>query len=340
MEAVALQRVAIRSLMKQDLDAVVAIDAAIGGRARRAYFERRLDAALREPKLHAQLAATDGKGLAGYILARVLEGEFGRREPGLRLEVIGVRADAQRHGVGTSLFDGLSDHARRHGHVDVSTQAAWNDHRMLRWLDVLGFTLAPNHVVDCDVRGGEYLPPRDDPAGAQEGGSDAGAPREVAYDGRPDNDFEHLARDIADVRAMEPGDLADIVRIDRRITGRDRREYMMHKLSEAMHGSAIRISLTARVDGVIAGFLMARVDLGDYGRPETVAVLDTIGVDPDYAHRGVAHALVSQLFANLGALRIERVETVVAPHDLALLGFLYGVGFAPSQRLPFVRRFG
>jgi len=30
----------------------------------------------------------------------------------------------------------------------------------------------------------------------------------------------------------------------------------------------------------------------------------------------------------------------VAPHDLALLGFLYDVGFAPSQRLPFVRGLG
>ena len=209
---------------------------------------------------------------------------------------------------------------------------------MLRWIDAMGFTLAQNHVVDCDVRGGEYLPPRDDPATAA-GDHAGGAPREVAYDRGPGNDFEHLARDKADVRAMEPGDLADIARIDRRITGRDRRDYMMHKLSEAMHGSAIRVSLTARDDGVIAGFLMARVDLGDFGRTEPVAVLDTIGVDPDYAHRGMAHALVSQLFVNLGALRIERVETVVAPHDLALLGFLYGVGFGPSQRLPFVRRF-
>ena len=68
--------------------------------------------------------------------------------------------------------------------------------------------------------------------------------------------------------------------------------------------------------------------------------MDTIGVDPGYAHRGVGRALVSQLFANLGALRIERVETVVAPRDFGLIGFLYDVGFAPSQRLPFVRRFG
>ena len=74
MEAVALQRVVIRPLMREDLASVVAIDAGIKGSTRRAYFERRLDAALREPKLHVQFAATDEKGLAGYILARVLEG--------------------------------------------------------------------------------------------------------------------------------------------------------------------------------------------------------------------------------------------------------------------------
>ena len=42
-------------------------------------------------------------------------------------------------------------------------------------------------------------------------------------------------------------------------------------------------------------------------------LLDTIGVDPGFAHRGVGHALVSQLLVNLSALGIERVETVVAP---------------------------
>jgi len=29
---------------------------------------------------------------------------------------------------------------------------------------------------------------------------------------------------------------------------------------------------------------------------------------------------------------------VVGPRDVALLGFLYDTGFAPSQRIPFVRR--
>jgi len=89
---------------------------------------------------------------------------------------------------------------------------------------------------------------------------------------------------------------------------------------------------------VIVGFVMARADLGDFGRTEPVAVLDTIGVDPAFEHHGVGHAMVSQLFANLAALHIDRVETLLARSDLALLGFLYSTGFEPSQRLAFVRR--
>jgi ribosomal protein S18 acetylase RimI-like enzyme len=335
MEAVAAQGIAVRALTSDDLDAVVAIDAAIEGRSRRDYFARRLAAALREPKLHAQLAASDERGMAGYILARVLEGEFGRSEPGLRLEVVGVSADAQGRGIGRQLFDGLAQWARRHGVRDLRTQATWNDHRMLRWLDAMGFVLAPNHVVDCAVHGGAYTPERDDPVSLPDG---AGPANEIDYGGRPENDFERLARDNADVRAMTAADLAAIVRIDRVITGRDRAEYMKHKLNETTVDSAIRVSLTSRLDGAIVGFMMARADLGDFGRTEPVAVIDTLGVDPGYEHHGVGHALLSQLFANLGALRIERVETVVSPRDLPLLGFLYSAGFAPSQRLPFLRR--
>ncbi len=329
-----MQGITIRPLASADLDAVVAIDTALEGRPRRAYFERRLAAALREPRLHAQFAATDGRRLAGYILSRVLEGEFGR-EAELRLEIVGVRRDLHGQGVGTQLLDALAAWARRHAISDLHTQAVWNDHAMLRWLDAKGFGVAPDHIVECAVAGGEYLPARDDPVATPEG--DRPAP-EINFDGQSGNDFERLARDTADVRSMVPADLADIVRIDRRITGRHREAYMSHKLDEAMADSAIRVSLTARQDDAIVGFLMARADLGDFGRTEPVAVIDTIGVDPDYAHRGIGHALLSQLFANLGALRIERVETIVGPRDLALLGFLYDAGFAPSQRIPFRKR--
>jgi ribosomal protein S18 acetylase RimI-like enzyme len=326
-------RIIIKPLMRGDLEDVVAIDVAIEGRPRRAYFERRVAAAVREPRLHAQFAAWDDDGLAGYVLARVLDGEFGRSEPGLRLEAIGVRPAARGHRIGSRLLDALCDYGRRHGMTEVRTQSHWAHHAMLGWLDAMGFTLASNHVVDCAVGDGGYVPARDDPVETP-----ASEAREIDYGKQSGNDHERLARDQSEVSVMDWADLPDVVRIDRAITRRDRHDYMKHQLSEAMQESALRVSLTARRDGFVAGFLMARADLGDFGRVEPVAVIDTIGVHPDFAHRGIGRALLSQLFVNLAALRIERVETVLAPRDFGLLGFLYDAGFGPSQRLPFVRR--
>ena len=335
METIAVQRLEVRALRPDDLAQVVAIDAAIEGRSRRAYVERRLAAARRDPALHAQFAAIDDNGLAGHILARVLEGEFGRSGRSLRLELIGVRPDTRGHGVGMRLFDALAQWARRHAIGELRTQAAWNDTAMLQWLDRMGFRLAPDRLVDCEVSGGAYLPERDDAIALPVGD---GPGHEISFSASANNDFERLARDTADVRSMTPADLGDIVRIDRGITGRDRAQYVQAKLAEAMDGSGLRVSLAARRDGVNVGYLMAHLDRGDFGRTEPVAVIDTLGVDPEYTRRGVGRALLSQLFANLGALRVERVETVVAPRDLNLLGFLFAVGFTPSQRLPFVRK--
>ena len=332
MQAIADSHIVIRALAGFDLSAVVAIDAEIEGRSRRDYIERRLAAALREPALHVQFAATHGDALVGYVLARVLVGEFGRVEPGLRLELVGVRDDARGSGVGARLMQALTGHARKHGLSELHTSAAWNDHDMLRWFNAMGFTLAPDRWLECQVNGGAYHAGRDDAVQAPDG---FGPGHEIDYGAAGNNDFEKLARDSADVQSMKPQDLQEIVRIDRALTGRDRSDYMQGKLAEAMSNSAIRVSLTARLDGTIVGYLMARADQGDFGRTEPAAVIDTIGVDPEYEHRGVARTMLSQLIANLGALRVERVETSTAPRDQALLGFLFDTGFVPSQRLAF-----
>ncbi len=329
------QTLTIRPLAPDDLAAVVAIDAAIEGRWRRNYVERRLASALREPALHAQFAACDGKGLAGYVLARVLEGEFGRSEPALRLEMIGMRADARgRHG-GAKLFKALAEWARRHGIGDVRTSAGWRDFQMMHWLDSMGFLLAQKFILDAAME--NIVRPRGEqaevtlPAGHGPG-------NEVDFGSGEANDNEKLARAQPVVSPMRPEDLREIVRIDHAITGSDRSGYISARLAEAMGDSPIRVSLTARLDGVIVGFVMARADLGDFGRTEPVAVVDTIGIDPEYQHRGVGHVLLARLFANLDALQVERVETVLASTDMPLLGFFQQIGFTPSQRLAFACR--
>ncbi|MDE2613437.1 MAG: GNAT family N-acetyltransferase [Burkholderiales bacterium] len=327
--------VTIRKLAPADFDAVVAIDAATEGRTRREYLERRLAAAQREPGLHAQFAAEDASGLVGFMLGRVLAGEFGRDRRALRLEIIGVRADRRGSGVGRQLFDAMCDWARRHDIAEVRTSARWRQTAILAWFDALGFEIASDLIVECAVQGRNEEPvPESDVA------SPEGSAREIDYGRGEANDHERLARDRADVRSMTSADLDAIVLIDRDITGRDRRAYITSRLAEAMDHSSLRVSLVARCDGTTVGYLMARADLGDFGRTAPVAVIDTLGIDPEYARRGFGRALLSQLFANLDALRVERVETIVPQMQLELLGFLYDAGFVPAERLSFVRPVG
>jgi GNAT superfamily N-acetyltransferase len=325
----------LRSLSKHDLDAVVTIDAKLSGRSRRNYFERRLQAALREPELHVQLAIKHGGNLRGFLLARRLEGEFGRTEPALRLQVIDVEPGFQHRSFGLCLLKELEACAMRDGVGVLRTQAHWQNHGMLRFLDRAGFELDRNHVIDCEVRAGRIV------AAGDEEALTSGQPRashEIDYGAPPPNDFEALARDLADVRSLQPEDVSDLVRIDRRLTGRDRSAYIARQVDEALHDSAVRVSLAAFCDGAAAGYLAAKVDFGDVGRTEPTAVIDTLAVDPDRAGTGIGTALVSQLLVNLMALQVERVETEVARDRLDLLAFFYRLGFAPSARLGFVKR--
>jgi ribosomal protein S18 acetylase RimI-like enzyme len=162
-----------------------------------------------------------------------------------------------------------------------------------------------------------------------------GERQEIDYSGPAAADFGPLARDRIPVRSMKEADLKALIAIDRRITGRDRTRYFERKLAEALHESDVRVSLVAELDGVPVGFIMARVDLGEFGRSEAAATMDTIGVDPDYRGRGVGRALLSQLLANLTTLRVEKVLTEVEWADRELMGFLDSCGFKPSPRLTF-----
>ena len=331
-----IRKLNVRRLERDDLDAVVQLNAALSGRTRRAYFERRLATALRQPELHLQFAAEENGALCGHALARVLEGEFGISRPGLRLEVISVAPGAQGRGIGRALHAALEEQAAARSIAELRTAATWRDHAMLRFLDTLGYALTHSYVIECALHAS--------PLGRAEQAVERGAAEKR---GDPNdwsmpvaNDYERLARDSAEVSLLTARDLDDLVRIDRHITGRDRRTYMQHALDEALRESGVRISLAARQDGMMAGYIMARADLGDFGRTEPVAVIDTIGVAPGYAHQGIGHALLSQLFLNLCALQIERVETIVAAANLELLGFFHGAGFAPGERLAFVKRLG
>lgn len=158
---------------------------------------------------------------------------------------------------------------------------------------------------------------------------------EVDYGKPAEPDFGPLARDRIPVRGMLESDLHALIDIDRRNTGRDRSAYFDRKLEEALYESDVRVSLVAERDGRPVGFIMARVDFGEFGRIEPTAVMDTIGVDPDYRDQGIGRALMSQLLVNLMTLRVEHIRTEIDWRDRELLAFLDHCGFRPSQQLCF-----
>jgi len=205
---------------------------------------------------------------------------------------------------------------------------------LLGFLDRAGFELGRNQIIDSAVHSDRLGELEGDAAGRGEPQSAAG---ETDYGAPAAVDFESLARDRTDVRGLAPADLAAILTIDRRVTGRKRDSYLAGLFDEALNDSAIRVSLVAK-RGMTVGFIMAKTDFGDFGRPEPTAVIDSIGVNPEFAGSGVGTAMLSQLFVNLDALHVERVETVVAPENFDLLGFFYKAGFSPSQRLALVKR--
>ncbi|HEY0884225.1 MAG TPA: GNAT family N-acetyltransferase [Ramlibacter sp.] len=330
-------RISLRRTKAEDMEAVVALDATIVGHPRRLYFQRRLKAALDQTHKHVQFSAERDGRFVGFIKARKQLGEFGRAEPALLLEAVAVAPGEQGRGIGSALLGKLEAEARRLGAPEIRTTAAWRDHAIMRFFDATDFELSRTMVLDCAMQGNRIAAHDGDKTLAPEHVTGF-SPGEVNYGTAPANDFEALARSQVDVRALDPSDLEDIIRIDGRVTGRRRDAYIREVLEEAMSDASVRLSLVARVDGIAAGFITARADFGDAGRVEPVAVLDTIGVDPDYVHRGVGHALLSQLFANVKALGVDRVETVVARENFDLLGFFYDVSFEQSQRLAFDKR--
>jgi predicted N-acetyltransferase YhbS len=147
-----------------------------------------------------------------------------------------------------------------------------------------------------------------------------------------------LPTDSVLVRDLRAEDFVAIVRIDRASTGRVREDYYRAKLKTAVSEPTLRTSLVAELDGQVVGFLLARLFYGEFGRAEAVAVIDSVGVDPGWRRRHVGEALLRQLTMNLGALRVERIETEVDWEQFDLLSFLARNGFRPAARICLERR--
>lgn len=141
------------------------------------------------------------------------------------------------------------------------------------------------------------------------------------------------ARDVVVVRNLRPDDLESLVAIDTAAVGRRRDRFLALKVRQAFDDSGIAASLVAELDDHVVGFLLARVYYGEFGVVEPAAVLDVLGVHPDYRGRRVAAALLDQLRMNLLGLGIPRLQTEVQWGSHELISFFQREGFTLAPRL-------
>ena len=134
------------------------------------------------------------------------------------------------------------------------------------------------------------------------------------------------------IRMLKREDLDAIVKIDERVLGENRRNYWKRKL-ELMNDKSSQISLVAEMEGGVVGFVLGDISGWEFGIPETIGWIDTIGVEPAYQKKGVATALARELVQNLKNLGVKTIYTLVSWNDWDLLQFFHAMGFSRGDMI-------
>jgi ribosomal protein S18 acetylase RimI-like enzyme len=150
------------------------------------------------------------------------------------------------------------------------------------------------------------------------------------------------------IRVLDESDLDAVVEIDRRVLGKDRRAFWKRKIAYA--GIYPRPALVAEFEGKIVGFILGYVSGWEFGVPDTVGWIDTLGVNPNYQRHGIGRALFNaliEIFKRSGREetpeakeaekgRIEGVNvvyTLTSWSDWDLLQFYHAMGFKKGEML-------
>jgi len=134
------------------------------------------------------------------------------------------------------------------------------------------------------------------------------------------------------IRSLKKEDLETIVEIDGRVLGDKRRDYWERKL-ERVDNRFSQVSLVAEVEGNVVGFILGDVSGWEFGVPNTIGWIDTIGVDPIYQKKGLATALAQELIKKLKTIGVKTIYTLVSWNDWDLLQFFHAMGFTRGDMI-------
>ena len=134
------------------------------------------------------------------------------------------------------------------------------------------------------------------------------------------------------IRLLKKEDFEAIVKIDEKVLGENRRDYWERKL-ESMNNRSNQVSLVAEVEGNVVGFILGDVSGWEFGVPDTVGWIDTLGIDPVYQKQGLATALAQELIKKLKTIGVRTIYTLVSWNDWDLLQFFHAMGFTRGDMI-------
>ena len=134
------------------------------------------------------------------------------------------------------------------------------------------------------------------------------------------------------IRTMVSLDLDRVVEIDIKVLEKPRPEYWEAKLELVEKRSQIS-ALVAEIDDKVIGFIIGGASRWEYGVPENIGWIDTIGVDPDYQRKGIAKTLFREMTKDLKKVGVDTITTFVNRRDPLLLKFFNSLGFQKGDMI-------
>ena len=135
------------------------------------------------------------------------------------------------------------------------------------------------------------------------------------------------------VRPLRTADLERVIAIDSAHVGEPRRHFFEKRLTHAKQHPEDFVHVGVVRNGALVGFAFARILRGEFGRDQTIATLDAVGVEHDSRERGVGRALMDGLRKAMRDKKVQSLQSQAEWTNHALLRFFDGSGFGLAPRL-------
>jgi N-acetylglutamate synthase-like GNAT family acetyltransferase len=142
----------MRVLKRDDLKAVIAIDALVSKQQRDEYYERKFASILNSShNVNSSIVCEIGGRVVGFVMGDVYFGEFGIPETNATIDTIGVHPDFTNRGVASEMLDQFMMNMKAAGVRKVYTLVNWDNFGLEKFFAHHKFSPSKRVNLECTV---------------------------------------------------------------------------------------------------------------------------------------------------------------------------------------------